>query len=324
MTFEQEINKLQGPILVLGASGFVGANLLKIICKHRDDVFGTARDASAWRLKDVPAKNVIAIDLLVDSNLHYLIDKVKPKVVFDCVAYGAYSFETDAQLIYETNFIFCSKLLRCLESRGIACYVHAGSSSEYGDNATAPQESDPQKPNSDYSVSKIACANLIKYYGSKKKFPCANLRLYSVYGPMEDSSRLIPTLVRYGVNGTFPEFVDKLISRDFVYIEDVCKAFIDTAINLTPENYGESFNIGTGEKTTIAQAADIAGELFNITDKPKFSMENRVWDVPDWFANVKKAKEILGWSSYTGFREGLNLTAMVSQPGGQRGLPQIV
>lgn len=309
MNFEQEINRIQGPILVLGASGFIGANLLKTIYKYREDVFGTVKEFPAWRLKEIPVRNVIAVDLLVDSNLQYLVSRIKPKVVFDCVAYGAYPFETDSQLIYETNFIFTSKLLRCLESHNIVCYVHAGSSSEYGDNAAAPGESDLQKPNSDYSVSKIACANLLKYYGNRKKFPCVNLRLYSAYGPMEDSSRLVPNLIRCGFNGIFPEFVDEYISRDFVYVEDVCRAFISTALKLKPENYGQSFNVGTGEKITIAQVADIAGELFNITDKPKFSMKNRDWDVPDWFANVKKIKESFGWSASISFQEGLKLTA---------------
>ncbi|MFH1616614.1 MAG: NAD-dependent epimerase/dehydratase family protein [Planctomycetota bacterium] len=309
MISKQEINKLQGPILVLGASGFIGANLLRSIYEYRDDVFGTAKELPAWRLEGVSAKNVIVADLLVDSNLKSLVDKIKPKTVFNCVAYGAYSFETDSQLIYETNFIFTTKLLSYLESCDIACYVHAGSSSEYGDNSAGPKESDLQKPNSDYSVSKIACANLLKYYGSRKNFPCANLRLYSVYGPMEDSSRLIPSIVRYGVRGMLPDFVDEDISRDFVYVEDVCRAFIDTAIKLKPENYGESFNVGTGRKTTIAEVADIAGELFRITDRPQFGMEKREWDVPNWFANIQKAKETLGWSAHKDFREGLKLTA---------------
>ena len=82
--------------------------------------------------------------------------------------------------------------------------MHAGSSSEYGDNAAGPTEDDPLAPNSDYAVSKVAAANLIYFYGKRKGLPCANLRLYSVYGPLEDSSRLIPNLIRHGLEGTTP------------------------------------------------------------------------------------------------------------------------
>lgn len=112
------------------------------------------------------------VDLLIDSNLDTLLDEIRPRTIFDCVAYGAYSFETDSQLIYRTNFQFLTRLLSRLESRSIACYVHAGSSSEYGDNAAGPAERDPTEPNSDYAVSKVAAANLIYFYGKRKKFPC--------------------------------------------------------------------------------------------------------------------------------------------------------
>ena len=87
---------------------------------------------------------------------------MKPRTIFDCIAYGAYSFETDRELIYRTNFNLITRLLARLEPRTLACYVHAGSSSEYGDNSSGPREDAPPAPNSDYSVSKVAAASLIQ------------------------------------------------------------------------------------------------------------------------------------------------------------------
>ena len=87
-----KVARLQGPILVLGASGFIGANLLKALLKHRSDVVGTSSQLPAWRLEGVPDSNVRELDLLVDSNLDQLLDSIKPRTVFNCVAYGAYSF----------------------------------------------------------------------------------------------------------------------------------------------------------------------------------------------------------------------------------------
>lgn len=306
--FEQKIRRLQGPILVLGASGFVGANLFRMLLKYRDDVYGTTSRFPAWRLEGLPQSNVLMVDLLVDSNLDNLLDDVKPRTVFNCVAYGAYSFETDSQLIYQTNFNFTSKLMARLAARHIASYIHAGSSSEYGDNAAGPKESDMPAPNSDYAVSKVASANLIYYYGKRKAFPCANLRLYSVYGPMEDSSRLIPNIVMSGVEGKYPEFVSPNISRDFMYVDDVCEAFFDAALNLREEDYGESFNIGTGLKTTIGDIAAWAGQFFEIHSPPAFSMPNRTWDVSDWYANNGKAQTCLQWQPRTDFRTGMAST----------------
>ena len=304
----EKIRRLQGPILVLGASGFVGANLMRSIFDLRQDVFGTTTRTPAWRLEDLPAENVRTVDLLIDSNLDTLLDSIRPRTIFNCVAYGAYSFETDSQLIYRTNFQFITRLLPRLEARSIACYVHAGSSSEYGDNAAGPCEQAPTAPNSDYAVSKIATANLIYYYGKRRQFPGANLRLYSVFGPFEDSSRLIPNLIRHGLEGVYPGFVNPTVSRDFVYVDDVTEAFVDTALNLASPDYGESFNIGTGHKTTIGEVAATARKLFNIPTEPAFTMPERQWDVQDWYANIGKACKHLGWEPRTTFEHGLQAT----------------
>jgi nucleoside-diphosphate-sugar epimerase/glycosyltransferase involved in cell wall biosynthesis len=307
---EAKIKRLQGPVLVLGASGFVGANLLRALLPHREDVYGTVFHAPAWRLEGIPERNVLVADLLVDANLDDVLDRVKPRTIFNCVAYGAYSFEADNDLIYETNFNLTAKLLGRLETRSITCYVHSGSSSEYGDSAAGPREGDLPKPNSDYAVSKVACANLLRYYGKKKKLPCANLRLFSAYGPFEDSSRLIPTLVKAGCEGKYPPFVNGSISRDFVYIDDVVEAYVDTALNLRESWFGDSFNIGSGVKTTIADVAKIAAGVFSIPGEPSYgSMEQRAWDVLDWFSDQQKTASVLGWKARTSFKDGLARTS---------------
>ncbi len=308
VSLKDKIERLQGPLLVLGGSGFVGANIVRTLLGHRQDVFATTTRMPAWRLEGLAAVHVKVTDLLVDSNIDQLLDEVKPRTIFDCVAYGAYSFETDPQLIYRTNFNLPSRLLQRLLKRTIACYVHAGSSSEYGENAAGPAETDPTNPNSDYAVSKVAAANLIYYLGRTRGLPCANLRLYSVYGPLEDSSRLIPNVIRLGVTGSLPEFVHPDISRDFVFIDDVVEAFFDTALNLREDLYGESFNIGTGHKITIGTMANLAREMFKINDPPSFTMPNRKWDVSEWYANPERAGRELNWCSCTEFKQGLAKT----------------
>jgi dolichol-phosphate mannosyltransferase len=307
---EEKIRRLQGPVLVLGAGGFLGANLLRTLLAHRDDVTGTVFHTPAWRLQGVPERNAIVVDLLVDSNRDELLDRLKPRTIFNCVGYGGYAFEAESDLIYETNFNLTAKLLQRLEDFDIFCYVHSGSSSEYGDRAAGPKEDDLPQPNSDYAVAKVSCANLLHLYGKKKSLPCANLRLFSVYGPYEDASRFIPALVRCGLQGEFPPLVDGAISRDFVYVGDICEAYIDTVLNLREPFFGDSFNIGSGRKTTIAEAAKAAAELFSIPGQPAYgAMERRKWDLVDWFSNQNRTTQILRWKARTEFREGLRRTA---------------
>jgi polyisoprenyl-phosphate glycosyltransferase len=154
----------------------------------------------------------------------------------------------------------------------------------------------------------VAAANLIYFYGKRKNFPCANLRLYSVYGLLEDSARLIPNLIRHGLEGAYPTFVNPAISRDFIFVDDVTEAFVDTALNLTTPDFGESFNIGTGQKTTIGEVAQTARDLFGIASEPSFTMPERSWDVQDWYANNDKARSRLGWQPRTSFRYGFQRT----------------
>jgi dolichol-phosphate mannosyltransferase len=257
----------------------------------------------------LPRNHVLVTDLLIDSNLDALLQDVKPRTIFDCIAYGAYSFETDRELIYRTNFNLISRLLGRLDPRTLSCYVHAGSSSEYGDNSSGPREDAEPAPNSDYSVSKVAAASLIHYYGKKKGLPCANLRLYSAYGPLEDSSRLIPNIVHFGASGSYPDLVDPNVSRDFIYVDDVARAFIEVGLKISECDYGESFNLGTGCKTTIGDVVTAAQRIFDIRREPVFTMPNREWDLTEWFADISKVCRRFGWEPRIGLEEGMERTA---------------
>ncbi len=309
-TIESLIAQLKGPILVLGASGFVGANLLKTLLSAREDVFGTASRSPAWRLADLDDNHVIYVDLLARGNLRNLINEVEPATVFDCIAYGAYSFETDIERIYQTNIVLKQDLIELLIDKKVHCYIHAGSSSEYGAASAAPSESALPTPNSHYAVTKNAASSLLYFAGKHRGMRCANLRLYSVYGPLEDRARLIPTVIATASRGTLPPFVSPDTSRDFVYVDDVTRAFVSAAVFLTPERYGESFNIGSGEKTTIRNFAYIAKSLLGVAEEPRFStMPGRAWDVADWYANPKLAASELQWEPETSLEVGLAKTA---------------
>lgn len=309
-SISEHIRAMHGPIIVTGASGFVGANLFKMILANRDDVYAVVRKDKGWRLLDVADEHIIEADLNDKVATMHLLDSIRPQTVLDCVAYGAYSFEKDAPLIYQTNFAAIVNLCEELATRGLAAFVHAGSSSEYGTNCTAPTEESRCEPNSHYAVSKLAVSEYLGFMGRHRSFPAVNLRLYSVYGPLEDTSRLIPTLVREALAGHLPPLVDPRTSRDFVYVRDVCEAFVMAAARMNPELYGQDLNIGSGERTTIAELAEVARNTFSIADEPCFgTMEGRAWDLADWYSDSAKAMHLIGWQATTPLDEGLKQTA---------------
>lgn len=304
------VKQLQGPILVTGAGGFVGANLFHRLLAVRKDVFGVVRSWPAWRLDGVDKAHVLEVDLMNEAELKTLADSIRPATVFWCAGYGAYAFEKDEDKIYRTNFIALEKFTGFLKPHGFRALVHAGSSSEYGLNCAAPREDAPMAPNSAYAVSKAAASNFIAYAGRVLGLPMVNLRLYAVYGPFEDFARLIPNLVAQGLQGTYPPLVDPDISRDFVYADDVCEAFIRAATRLTPEHYGESFNIGSGQRTTMRELAAIAKTVFHLQSDPVFgTMPPRAWDLKDWYADASKIEAAFGWKARTALDQGLQATA---------------
>lgn len=303
------ILSLPGPILVIGASGFIGCNLLRKIIPLRQDVYGTIFSGDSWRLAEISTNNLIFLDIREKSNIAEVMRKISPKVIFDCSSFGAYSFEEDFEKIHRTNYLGLIALLNILEHHKLYAYIHAGSSSEYGLNSQAPQESATLLPNSHYAVSKIAAAYAINYYGKIKQMPAINLRLYSVYGAYEDSSRLIPVLCKQAINKQLPNFAPENISRDYVYIDDVIAAFILTATKIHPEIYGNSFNIGSGVRTTMRDLALIAKEIFAIDDMPIFSTAmSRLWDTDNWYADATTAEKSFSWRAQTSLRDGLLTT----------------
>ena len=304
----QNTMALRGPILVLGGGGFVGANLFFQIQSVRNDVYMVVRRRGTWRLSGVPENRILEVDLTDVSALKNMIESIGPQTVFNCSAFGAYSFEEDPKLIHRTNYSAIVDLLELLSKEKLAAYVHAGSSSEYGLNCAGPEEAAFLKPNSHYAVSKAAAAQHIYFCGVVRGMPVVNLRLYSVYGALEDTSRLMPNMILHGLKGEYPPLVGPSISRDFVYISDVCEAFIQAAVRMHPGMYGQSYNIGTGKGTTIAELAGIAKKIFDLKTEPSFgSMPARKWDLDLWYSNPTKALKDFEWSAKVPLEEGIKL-----------------
>jgi dolichol-phosphate mannosyltransferase len=304
-----KIKGLKGPIAVIGASGFLGANVFRALVQAREDVIGTTFSGNSWRLEGIPAQNTTHLNLLDPISLNAFLARFEPLTIFDCSSFGAYSFENDWERIHATNYSTLIRTLETLSTRGITAYIHSGSSSEYGANATGPEESAILLPNSHYAVSKAAASMAVSYFGKHLGMPVANLRLYSIYGPYEDSSRLISVLCEKSLRGELPPFAAKKISRDFIHVDDVVEAFVDAASRMGDTTRGESFNIGTGHLTSLEGLALTAGKIFDISKEPEFDPGvGRAWDVEDWYANPAKAANLLGWRARIDLENGLAST----------------
>lgn len=310
---KKEIVQLKGPIIVFGAGGFIGINLLHTLLLYRKDTYGVSQDLkSNWRflasgLKD---SHLFSCDITDYSQLENLFSQLKPKTIFNLAGYGAYSKQKEFRKIYQTNFNAGIDIIECAKKYGFSSYIYAGSSSEYGVNCEAPLENSDLLPNSHYSVSKVTAFYASKYYGVVEKLPVIHFRLYSAYGPWEEPDRLIPVILAKARHGEYPRLVQSNISRDFIYITDVTGAFIYVASHIRKKLYGEVFNIGTGKKTTIKTLALLVKKIARLKTNPQFgTMLNRSWDLANWYANTNRIRN-LGWQAKTNLEEGLKKTIL--------------
>lgn len=304
-----EIKELSGPILIFGASGFIGANLFFKLSRHRSDVYGCSRNTTNnWRFKNYDLKNLIDSDITEFNSLVSLISRIKPRTIFNLSSYGGHSHQTDTRKIHEVNYLGTSNLVKILSSLGCCrAFVQAGSSSEYGLNCTAPSEDADLHPNSDYGVAKIGASYLVKYYGEELGLPATHLRLYSIYGPWQERQTLMPILISKCLENTWPSLVDENMSHDFVYVDDCINAFIKAALRLhNGENFGKSINVATGVKTTTEDLVKTVRKIINIDSNPEFgSWLNRDRDMPNWYGNPELAFELLGWRYKIPLEDGL-------------------
>ena len=183
--------------------------------------------------------------------------------------------------------------------------MNTGSSSEYGAKDHAPTESESIDPNSHYAVTKAAATHFCRHTARALGAHMPTLRLYSVYGPFEEPSRLMPALVAHGLERRWPPLVSAHVARDFVHVDDVADAYLRAAAVRSDEP-GAVYNIGSGIQTTLSQVVDVARGVFGIEAEPVWAtMPNRAWDTEVWVADPGRARRELGWEARISLADGL-------------------
>lgn len=296
--------------LVTGGGGFVGANLIRHLLQRGDEPVAVLRpDANTWRLQDIAANVQIQfIDLTRPDDVLRSVLEVRPDVIFNLAARGAYSWQTDVDEMLAVNVRATETLLQAARQVD-ARLVQAGSSSEYGFSDYATTELDRLEPNSHYAVTKVSATHLCRLAAAQSGQHAVTLRLYSVYGPWEEPGRLMPTLIERALDGTYPPLVAPQTARDFVWIEDVCDAF-RRAASTDLEDPGAVLNVASGAQTELRSLVNTVRSLFDIASDPSWdSMAGRAWDTSVWVGDASTAADVIGWTATTSVDHGLRALA---------------
>ncbi len=297
--------------LVTGGTGFVGANLVRRLLRDGHAVHLLVRPGyRPWRIEEIRADvQLHEVNLADTEGVAATLQAIRPDWIFHLAVHGAYSYQTEVGPIVQTNILGTIALVQAALATGFEALVNTGSSSEYGYKDSAPTETTWLEPNSYYAVAKASATLFCRYTAQKEDVRLPTLRLYSVYGPYEEPTRLIPTLIRKGLQGELPPLVNPAIARDYIYVDDVTEAYLRAATQPQAER-GAVYNVGTGVQTTLQEAVAVAREVLPIASEPQWgSMPDRRWDTTVWVADSRKLQQELGWRPAYDFEAGFRATA---------------
>ncbi len=298
-------------ILVTGAGGFVGANLVRKLIGEQYIVHAFVKQQSnLWRLNDIKKKIIFHPNALQNkSSLSKLVKKISPSVIYHLATYGAYPIQQDFNEMVDTNIRGTYNLLESLKDIPYSQLIITGSSSEYGKKEKVLKESDLLEPNNLYAVTKATATHLAQSFAKSTKKPLIIFRLLNVYGPYEEKGRLVRNVIIAALTNSPILLATGKEARDFIYIDDVVDAYL-YAKNKTKLS-GEIFNIGTGKQTSIYQLANLVKKITNSSSKIKKNYyEGRPWDTFFWKADMHKTHALLGWKAKTTLIEGISQTIL--------------
>jgi len=315
-------------ILITGGAGFIGSQVVdrllsegewhvSVIDDFNDFYDPAIKRANVSRHQKNPNFRLIEADIR---------DKVALKPTFAddafaCIVHLAARAgvrpSLEQPLLYaETNINGTMNLLELAREHGIKQFVFGSSSSVYGINAKVPfSEDDPiRQPISPYAATKAAGELLCHTYTHLYGMRCVCLRFFTVYGPRQRPDLAIHKFARLISEGkAIPVFGDGTTRRDYTFINDIV-AGVRAAIDYEGSDY-EVINLGESRTVELR-------ELISLLEK-ELGMKAQVdrqplqpGDVPQTFADITKARQLLGYNPQTQIEEGIHRFVEWFQEGG--------
>ncbi len=303
-------------ILITGADGFIGSHLTEILVKQGADAKALSQYNSfnywGW-LEDTECLHDIEILIGDVRDPHYCKKITKNvDVVFHLAALIAIPYSYIAPDSYvETNVKGTLNICQAALDNGCERVVHTSTSEVYGTAQYVPiDENHPLQPQSPYSASKIAADAMAKSFFHAFNLPVTIARPFNTYGPRQSTRAVIPTIITQIAKGEKQiQLGDLMPTRDFTYVEDICRGFISLAE--CKRTIGETVNIGSNFEVSIGEVVDIIREIMSsdteiITDTPRLRPpKSEVFRL--WCDNTK-IRQLTGFAPQYTLREGLEKT----------------
>lgn len=288
-------------ILITGATGFVGKHVLGQICAGGHDVMAFALE------KETNENNAGHIRWLCGdmANLDLLKPQIKsfnPEVVIHLAWQGIPDYSETISRINLNNSIQLFDFI--MEKTNCKKIIVSGSCLEYGKNKGVCRESDPVQPKSFFAWAKYSLYQYLLLKCNQKKADLIWFRIFYVYGPGQRAGSLIPMLVQQFKNGKTPDIRLPLNKNDFVYIEDVARAF-QLAVEMKIET--GLYNLGRGISRSVYDACRITERyLLKSHDISDYILKHSSKEQDlNFSADMHKTIKAFSWSPQFAFEKGI-------------------
>ncbi len=303
--------------LVTGCAGFIASGVCRRLLEAGHEVFGidTLNDAydprlKHWRLKQLegrPGFSFAPIDITDRAALAELFggDRRPPFAgVLNLAARAGVRQSVANPWIYQsTNVEGTLNLLDLCQRHGTPRFILASTSSLYGGHNAVPfrEDADVTRPLSPYSASKLAAEALAYTYHHLFKLHVTSLRFFTVYGPAGRPDMSMFRFVRSISEGDpIVVFGDGSQERDFTYVDDIARG-VCAALKLEGHN---TINLGSDRPAKLRTMIDIICRLVGREAKIEYRPIHPA-DVPATWADITRAREVLGWTPQMSFEDGL-------------------
>lgn len=294
-------------VLVLGASGFLGSNLCAALVGQGAKVRGLAR--SLKYPEPLRSVDFIERELKPGMPMEALLSDIE--VVFNLI--GSPSLQVAEQdRMADLNLTVGGMwaLLDACLSAGVKRVVFASSGGAvYGPQQAAPiTETATPRPISSYGLHKLAAEHCLAVHNKQHGTKNVSLRISNAYGPYQHGKR------GNGIVSIFAQRIltdqpitimgDGSVRRDFVYVEDVCDAFVAAS---RYEGQEDVFNIGTGQTHSVLDVLHALQSALG-RDAEICHGTARSFDLPLNILDTTSAATNLGWQSQTAWQAGIAKT----------------
>jgi UDP-glucose 4-epimerase len=301
-------------VLVTGGGGFIGSNLVRALLDRGDEVrvldnFATGNRAN---LADIVGElEMVEGELRSYERVHAATRGVE--VVFHQGALPSVPRSVqDPLTTAAVNTEGTLNVLLAARDEAVRRVVFASSSSVYGNSDELPRvETQNPDPISPYGVSKLAAERYCVSFSRVYPLETVALRYFNVFGPNQDPSSqyaaVVPRFIAAIADGrSIPIYGDGEQQRDFTYVANVVEANLLAA---DAENVsGTIVNVATGRATSVHELAETIGAILGLPVE-RDPQPERTGDIRDSYADVTRARELLGWEARIGLEDGLRIAA---------------